>query len=851
MSIDHLPISNVIPQLQHTLRGHTLVVLTAEPGAGKTTHVPLALLKEPWLEPKKIIMLEPRRLAARAAATYMAKLLHEPVGETVGYRTRLDTKIRSTTKIEVVTEGILTRILQHDPSLHEYGLVIFDEFHERNLQADLGLALCRQTQALFREDLRLLIMSATLDTRTLSQQLKHAPILTCKGRTFPVETRYVGLLDNKNFPHQIAKTIQQLLNTETGNLLVFLPGTGEIREVEEHLGRLPLPSNTHITPLDGSLSPQAQDHAILSPPAGNRKVVLSTNIAETSLTVEGIRIVLDSGLMRIPQFDVQSGMSRLVTKNISQHSADQRRGRAGRLEPGLCVRCWTEAAQRTLAPRTPPEILDSDLTSMALELAAWGTKDTNELSWIDPPPKGAWQQARQLLLRLDAIDREGRITAHGKKMVSLPMHPRLAHLVLQAINKQVGTLGCDLAALLSESHLLKRHVGQDQADLLNIMEEYYRHIHQGTVPAVAQRISQISQKWQKMLGIQADTRKAQDTVNHIGVLLALAYPDRIAKRQSNANRGYKLTNGRLAQFRYPNPLEQEKYLAISDLDGRQPVSHIYMATPIKEEDLLKTFADLVHTKEQVQWDDMTKTVIANREQHLGELLLGESRLHSPNPELMVAALVQGLQINGLSFLPWTKTQRQWQARVQFLHRVMGAEHNWPKVSDNALLESVEVWLAPYLREISSFSQLKKVDITWPLHALLSHEQQRTLDTLAPTHLPVPSGSCITLNYESGEIPILAVRLQELFGLTETPLIADGKVPILIHLLSPARRPIQVTQDLKSFWETGYHQVKKELKGRYPKHFWPDDPLHAPPTRGIKKLPAGKRTRHSKQLPIRF
>jgi ATP-dependent helicase HrpB len=834
MKLEHLPIASVIPQLQKTLSAHPIVLLTAEPGAGKTTHVPLVLQNEIWLGTKKIIMLEPRRLAARAAARRMATLLRESAGETVGYRTRLDTKVGPTTKIEVVTEGILTRILQHDPSLNEYGLVIFDEFHERSLQADLGLALTLQTQSLFRKDLRLLIMSATLDTRTLTQQLKQAPVITCKGKMFPVETRYLGSFENREFAQQVAKTIQRLLKTETGNMLVFLPGAGEIRRVEQQLSDLSLPQQTLITSLYGNLSPQAQDQAILPPPTGWRKVVLSTNIAETSLTIEGIRIVLDIGLMRFPRFDPGSGMSRLTTITISQASAEQRRGRAGRLEPGLCVRCWSETTQRTLAPRTPPEILDTDLTSLALELAVWGIQDPAELFWLDPPPTGALAQARQLLRSLGALSIEGHVTEHGRKMADLPLHPRLAHMVLQGIRRQLGTLGCDLAAVLSERDLLKGSAAQDQTDLRSKMEEYYRQTHGGTGSGVIQRISQASQGWQKMLGITAQPGNQKHNIDLIGIPLAQAYPDRIAQRQANESRRYKLANGRLARFRHPDPLEHKEFLVIADLDGTQPVAHIYIATPIDRDDLFKHFSNLIQTNETVEWDEEKESVVANKERRLGELILEKSRLSKPDPELMVAALFFGVRSRGISSLPWSKDQRNWQSRVQFLHRVMGAETAWPDVTDDTLLNTLETWLAPYLTEISSLAQLKKLDLTWPLHALLSAGQRRNVDTLAPTHLTVPSGSRIALDYESGEIPILAVRLQELFGMTETPFVANGKMPVLIYLLSPARRPVQATQDLKSFWKTGYVEVKKELKGRYPKHFWPDDPLQAPPTRGIKK-----------------
>ena len=834
MSVEHLPIFKFIPQLQKNLSEHSLLLLTAEPGAGKTTQVPLALLNEPWLESKKIIMLEPRRLAARAAANHMARLLSESVGETVGYRTRLDSKIGSTTKIEVVTEGVLTRILQHDPSLIDYGLVIFDEFHERSLHADLGLAFSLQTQSLFREDLRLLLMSATLETRILSHQLKHASILACPGNRFPIETCYIGGFEKNDFSLRVSKTIQHLLNTETGNILVFLPGAGEIRRVQKYLGGLPLLPNTLIAPLYGNLSHKAQDQAILPPPTGWRKVVLSTNIAETSVTIEGVRIILDTGLMRAPRFDVRSGMSRLVTIPISRQSAEQRRGRAGRLEPGLCIRCWEESTQRILSPRTPPEILDADLTSLALELSFWGIQDPNELSWLDPPPAGAFSQACQLLRSLGALNPEGRITPHGQQMANLPLHPRLAHMVLKGTEQSLGTLACDVAAVLSEGDLFKDWQGQTQTDIRTTIEAYYRQAHSEETTAVIQRLQKVSLSLQRTLAITRSVGQVSPHVEKLGVLLSAAYPDRIAQRQSHGNRRYKLTNGRLACFHKPDSLENEEYLVIIDLDGQQPVSRIYSAVPISYHDLIVQYADFMQSEERVGWNDHTESIVARRERQLGSLTLEESQLHQPDSDSVIKALLTGIRRKGHSCLPWNHTRRNWQARVQFLHRVMPPVTAWPDVSNETLLSTLEAWLAPYLMGISSLGQLQRLDLTWPLQAHLSQEQQRTLDTLAPTHLTIPTGSRMALDYQSGEIPILAVRLQEVFGMTETPTVAKGKIPVVIHLLSPARRPVQVTQDLTSFWETGYAAVKKELKGRYPKHFWPDDPLQAPPTKDITR-----------------
>ncbi|GJL58314.1 MAG: ATP-dependent helicase HrpB [Nitrospirales bacterium] len=833
------PIEAIIPQLQRTIRQHPIVLLTAQPGAGKTTQIPLALLQEPWLSPKTIIMLEPRRLSARAAARRMSDLLGEAVGTTVGYRTRLDTKISRNTKLEVVTEGILTRILQHDPSLQNYGLVIFDEFHERSLQADLGLALCLESQKIFREDLRLLIMSATLDSAAISQQLRQAPVITSEGRMFPVETRYVGKPERKNFAIQVTHTIHRLLKTEQGNLLVFLPGSGEIRHVERLLSDLPLDPHTRIAPLYGDLSPQDQDQAILSPPAGWRKVVLSTNIAESSLTIEGIRLVIDTGLMRVPRFDPRSGMSRLVTLTVSQQSAEQRRGRAGRLGPGLCIRFWSEAEQRTLPPRITPEILDADLTSLALELSRWGNHDPQELIWVDPPPSGPIAQARQLLHSLGACDTHGHITDHGRSMADLPMHPRLAHMVLKGKALGFGALACDLAAALSERNLFKGAIAGEHADLRSRFDILYggARLHRTTgTPnrGTIQRIRQVSQAWQRTLSITTPRQAPKQQIDQMGVLLALAYPDRIAQRQSDGARRYRLANGRSAKFHHPDPLEHEEWLVIADLDGAPATARIYTAAPISREDLISHCGELIQSTDSVMWDGSTQAVRSIRQRRLGELILEEGRLPDPDPDLVLTALLDGLRNTGLSRLPWNPTLRNWQARVQFLRRATEPGSAWPDVSDDTLLQTLDQWLGPFLSNLSSLNQLQRIDLAWPLQALLSSDQRRTLDSLAPTHLTVPTGSHIPLDYLSGEIPVLAVRLQELFGQCDTPRLVNGRVPVLIHLLSPSRRPVQVTQDLTSFWKTGYTEVKKELKGRYPKHFWPDDPFQAPPTRGIKK-----------------
>jgi ATP-dependent helicase HrpB len=682
-------------------------------------------------------------------------------------------------------------------------------------------------------------MSATLDTTGISQLLTHPPLITCEGNMFPVETRYVGKPERKDFAPQVAQTILRLLKTDQGNLLVFLPGAGEIRRVERLLADLPLGPRTLVAPLYGDLSAQAQDQAILPPPAGWRKVVLSTNIAETSLTIEGIRIVIDTGLMRVPRFDSRSGMSRLTTITVSQQSAEQRRGRAGRLEPGLCVRFWSEAEQRTFTPRTTPEILDADLTSLALELAQWGIRDPQELLWLDPPPSGAMAQARQLIHSLGALDVQGHITDHGRSMANLPLHPRLAHMVLKGQALGLGGLACDLAAALSERDLFKGSIALEHADLRARLDVLYGWSHGkrdtgSTDTGTLQRIRQASQAWQRALHITTPPHLPKQQIDRMGVLLALAYPDRIAQRQSDEAGRYRLANGRSARFHHPDPLGHEEWLVIAGLHGAPSTARISVAAPITHEDLGTHCADLIQSTVSVTWDESAQAVLARRQRRLGVLIFEESRIPDPDPELVLIALLEGIRSRGLSCLPWTSALRNWQARVQFLRRVTGPNSTWPDVSDDTLLHTLDQWLGPYLTNLSSLHQLKRIDLAWPLQALLSPEQRRALDTVAPTHLTVPTGSRIPLDYQSADIPVLAVRLQEVFGMTETPLVANGKVPVLIHLLSPARRPVQVTQDLKSFWKTGYAEVKKELKGRYPKHFWPDDPLPAPPTRGIKK-----------------
>ena len=838
--MSRLPIEDVLPALRDALSAGRNALLTAPPGAGKTTGVPPALLDAPWLRRTRILMLEPRRLAARAAAHRMAVMLREQVGATVGYRMRLDTKVGPDTRIEVVTEGILTRLLQHDPSLNAYGIVLFDEFHERSLQADTGLALCLETQRLFRPDLRLLVMSATLDCGPVSELLGQAPVIACEGRMFPVETRYLDRPFTGHLDLIVTQTIRRSLAQDSGSLLVFLPGMAEIRRVERKLLDANLGPAVVVAPLHGDLPQAAQDLAIEPAAPGTRKVVLATAIAETSLTIDGVRVVIDAGLSRVPRFDPRSGLTRLDTIRVTLDSAEQRRGRAGRVEPGVCYRLWTAAEHQSLAPRRPPEMLDADLAPVMLDLAVWGTGNPFELSWLTPPPSGAVAQAKELLTRLGALDSAGHITPHGGQMAELPLHPRLSHMLLKAGPLHLTGLACEVAALLSERDLLRGAAGWRNADLrlrLDVLHGQHDHAAGATVDrAACQRVKRTAELWQRQLARQPQGKQAdrRTDMHQIGLLLALAYPDRIAQRQPGREARYLMANGRGALFANPDPLASEQYLVIADLDAGTQWARIDLAAPITLSDIDTLYAGGIMQTESVTWDDKTQAARASRKRQLGALVLSEQALSKPDSSLMVSALLQGVRQTGLAALAWTPELQQWRARVQFLRRIEGPDSPWPDLSDDTLLGTLEKWLGPYLDGMTTLERVKRLDLTQPLHALLTWEQQRQLERKAPTHLTVPSGSHIRIEYDSVDLPVLAVRLQEMFGCKDTPRVADGKIPVVLHLLSPAKRPVQVTKDLASFWATAYQDVRKELRGRYPKHHWPEDPLTAPPTAKTKR-----------------
>ncbi len=841
-----LPIDRTIPELRAALARSRALVLQAPPGAGKTTGVPLALLDEPWLAGKSILMLEPRRLAARAAAGRMAQLRGEEIGGMIGYQIRFENRASKRTRVKVVTEGILTRQLQSDPELRDVGLVIFDEFHERHLHADLALALCLDVQHALREDLKILVMSATLDgeavAKLLGQDHGGAPIVTSEGRSFPVEVHYLSRDSESALPQLASSAIRGALARDEGDVLAFLPGAWEIRRTQELL-KDALGDSVAVLPLYGDLPWEAQDRA-LRPAEGQRRVVLATPIAETSLTIEGIRIVVDGGHVRVPRFDPVSGLSRLTTQRISRASAEQRAGRAGRTAPGVCYRLWSEAMQRRLPAQAAPEIETADLAPLALELAAWGVSDAAVLAWLDPPPAAAFAQARELLDRLGALDAAGNITEAGRAMVKLPLHPRLAHMMFAAGRLGLGTLACDIAALLSEQDILTGEARRS-ADFVQRIEALRAHRDGGRRAAQAYgadaaacaRVEQVAQRFRRLLPPSTAAglgfESGSDDLERTGLLLALAYPDRIALQRAPGDHRYLLASGRGARLRTAGMHPRTPCIVAASLDAGEIEGLIHLAAPVDIEQL-RAHPDIgIRSEDAVRWDAQQQAVIARREERLGALVLDAQPLAKADPEQLRAAMIAGIRRLGLDALPWTRAAREWQARVLSL-RAWLPEEDWPDVSDATLLATLEEWLAPWLDGITRREHLARLDLAAILAARLDWKTSQRLETLAPTHLTVPSGTHRRLEYTPGESPVLRVKLQEMFGCAETPRVADGRVPVTLHLLSPAQRPIQVTQDLRGFWERTYAEVKKELKGRYPKHPWPDDPWNAVPTARVKK-----------------
>ena len=811
-------------------------VLQAPTGAGKTTRVPLALL-EADLE-GTIVMLEPRRIAARAAARRLASQLGEHVGETVGLRVRGETRVSRRTRIEVVTEGVLTRHLLSDPGLEGVAAVLFDEVHERSLNTDLGLALCLQARELLRPDLCLLAMSATLDGARFSQLLGDgapAPLITSQGRTFQVEARYLGGPSSRpggrrGLEDAVADAIRRALEDETGSVLAFLPGAGEIRRTARALEGT-VPADVTVAPLYGDLGARDQDAAIEPAPPGRRKVVLATSIAETSLTIEGVRVVVDAGLARRPRFDPGSGMSVLETVRVSRAEANQRMGRAGRTEPGVGYRLWSEVEQAALRPHAPAEITQADLAPLALTLAAWGAAP-DDLRWLDPPPTAAYDGALGLLAELDAWN--GTLTDHGREMVGLPMHPRLAHLALRARERGQARLAADIVGLLSERDILRYDGQRPDVDLRLRLEAVGGRTSVG--PGVRldrgalDRARREARRWRQAWSA-ADTSLAD--LDDAGPLLALAYPDRVAQRVGEAAEGvrFRLREGRAVTLDPSQPLADEPFLAVGDLDDRRGGARPFLAAPVSAEEIEALFADQILEDDAVEWDDRAGRVVARQVRRLGAVVLHESPIQNPPPHLISAGLIEGVRSRGLGVLPWTKATSRLRERLAFLHHHL---EDWPDMSDTALLHGLEGWLLPYVAGMARLSDLSRLDLGPILLALAPPNARVEAERLAPSHVTVPSGSVRPIDYSDPEAPVLAVRLQEVFGLEETPRVLGGRMPVVVHLLSPAQRPVQVTTDLASFWRDAYFDVRKDMRGRYPKHHWPEDPLAATPTSRAKR-----------------
>jgi ATP-dependent helicase HrpB len=811
-----LPIDAVLADLAASLRARPNAVLVAPPGAGKTTRVPLALLDEPWVGNRKLIVLEPRRLAARAAAERMAWSLGETAGGTVGLRVRLGSRISARTRIEVVTEGIFTRMILDDPALDGVAAVLFDEFHERSLDADLGLALALDAQGGLREDLRLVVMSATLDGARVARLMGDAPVIRSEGRAYPVETRHVGRDPDRRIEDEVTDVVTRALRAEPGSLLVFLPGQGEIRRVETRLRERVVDPHVDIAPLYGALDRAEQDLAVGPAKPDRRKVVLATSIAETSLTIEGVRVVVDSGLARVPVYEPDLGLTRLETVRVSRAAADQRRGRAGRTEPGVCYRLWEEAATGALEPFAKPEILSADLSPFLLDCAAWGVTDPSTLAFLDPPPGPALKEAKALLRELDGLDPEGRITPMGRRLRALPLAPRLARMIVAAGETGRAHDAADLAAVLVE-----RGLGGDAVDLTDRVERFRRDRSKR-----ADDMRRMAEGWARAAGSASRPREAAA----LGPLLALAYPDRIAKARGRPGE-YLMASGRAASLEAHDRLAREPFLAVAEVAGAAASSRILAAAALTAEDLEEAVGAHVEETEEVAFDRGAKALRARKVRRYGALVLNERPLPVPATDEAARALSRGLASLGPQAWPWSKALSQWRERVLFLRRAEGGE--WPDLSDAALTAGIETWFAPHLAGRTGLGDIGADTLSDALHALLPWPLRRRLDEEAPTHLEVPTGSRIPIDYGAEGGPVLPVRVQELFGLDRHPTLAAGRVPLVLHLLSPAGRPIQITRDLPGFWRGSWVAVRADMRGQYPKHPWPEDPLTAPPTRRAK------------------
>ena len=815
---DRLPIDDVLPGIVGALGAGSRAILVAPPGAGKTTRVPLALIDEPFAQSGKIIVLEPRRLAARAAAARMAATLGEKVGETIGLRVRLQSLVSRHTRVEVVTEGVFARMILDDPALDGVSAVLFDEFHERSLDADLGLALALDAQGGLREDLRLLVMSATLDGARVAKLMGEAALIESEGRAFPVETRYLGRDPATRIEEQVARAVLRALGEESGSILVFLPGQGEITRVAALLAERVKTPNVDIAPLFGAMEARAQDRAVAPAAAGRRKIVLATSIAETSLTIEGVRVVIDSGLMRVPRFEPDIGLTRLETTRVSRANADQRRGRAGRVEPGVCYRLWEEAANGGLAPYAPPEILSADLSGFALDLALWGVRDPDALAFLDPPPRGAFAEARALLAGLGALDADGAIAEQGRAIARLALPPRLARMVVDAARQGRALAAAEIAVALTE-----RGLGGDAVDLAHRLDQFRRDRSPRADDArrLARRFADRATR--------PNEAPTWPSPSDIGAMLAAAFPDRIA--MARGKRGdFLMANGRAASLEPHDALAGEAFLAIGEIVGRASAARILTAARLTLDDIERVAGGNIEISQETTFDRASASLRARRRRRLGALVLAEQNLPIPENEQSALALARGALSLGLTRLPWTKSLEQWRGRVMFLRRAEG--ESWPDLSDAALTASAD-WLAPALFGKARLEDLSHEAFAHALHAHLPYELARRLDAEAPTHFVAPTGTAAPVDYEAEGGPSIALRVQELFGLGQHPALAGGRVPLTLHLLSPAHRPIQITRDLPGFWKGSWSAVRADLRGRYPRHSWPEDPASAAPTNRAK------------------
>ena len=812
-----LPIDAVLDALSGTLERSNTAVLVAPPGAGKTTRVPLALRDAPWVGDRKIIVLEPRRIAARASAERMAKSLGERAGETVGYRVRFGSKVSRATRIEVVTEGIFTRQILDDPELTGIAAVLFDEFHERSLDADLGLALARDAQQGRREDLRSLVMSATLDGARVARLLGDAPVVESEGRAFPVETRYVGRKPDAPVERQMAETIASALRADAGSVLAFLPGAAEIRRTQTMLAERVHDASVEIVPLFGALDAAVQDRAISPAPKGGRKVVLATSIAETSLTIEGVRIVVDSGLARVPRYEPDIGLTRLETVRASRAAVDQRRGRAGRTEPGVCYRLWDEPQTASLAAHTQPEILSADLSSLVLDLAQWGVSDPATLSFLDPPPQPAWKEARDLLNELGALDGDGRLTDEGRRLRALALPPRLARMIVDAADHGAAAQAADIAAILTE-----RGLGGDSVDLEVRLDQFRRDRS-----ARAQSARDLARRWAQQVATSPSLHDDGELTT--GLMLAFAFPDRVARNRGNGS--FLLANGRGAAVEQTSSLARVPYIAVGELTGTAANGRILLAAPLAIEDIERHFAAHIEAKDEVSFDRDAMTLRARRRRKLHAITLADAPVALTPSEETAHVFADGISAVGLDRLPWSKAAKQWRDRVMFLRKAEG--DSWPDLSDTGLIERRDDWLVPLLADKTALKDISPGDVSDAVMALLPWDLRARLDREAPTHFEAPTGTMLAIDYEAEQGPTIAVRLQELFGLNTHPSIARGAIPLVLELLSPAQRSVQVTRDLPGFWRGSYAAVRSDLRGRYPRHPWPDDPATAQPTRRAK------------------